>query len=103
VESQLRKAKAKLEKEFEIKVDMLAWPFGIYDGELVKKAIQAGYIAAFTMERREATPADNIMTLPRYLVVDPTGKNGKGGKNGQPGIFSHDQRQPLSAMEVFKE
>jgi peptidoglycan/xylan/chitin deacetylase (PgdA/CDA1 family) len=86
VESQLRKAKAKLEKEFEIKVDMLAWPFGIYDGELIKKAIQAGYVAAFTMERREATTADNIMALPRYLVVDPT------GKNGQPKIFSHNQR-----------
>jgi len=103
VESQLRKAKARLEKEFEIKVDMLAWPFGIYDGELVKKAIQVGYIAAFTMERREATFADNIMALPRYLVVDPSGKNGKAGKNAQPKIFSDNQRQQLSAMEVFKE
>lgn len=103
VESQLRKARAKLEKEFEIKVDMLAWPFGIYDEELIKKATQVGYVAAFTMERREATISDNIMALPRFLVVDKTAKNGKAGKNGQPKIFSPNERQRMSAVEVFKE
>ena len=83
-------------------MDMLAWPFGIYDGELIKKAIQVGYIAAFTMERREATIADNIMALPRYLVVDPTGKKGRAGKNEQPKIFSPNHWQRMSAMEVFQ-
>jgi len=56
-------------------VDMLAWPFGIYDQELIWQARKAGHIAAFTMERRSASTADNPMALPRYLVTNAdTGK-----------------------------
>ncbi len=47
---------------------MLAWPFGIYDEELVNKAIGAGFKAALTMDRHHASISDNMMTLPRYLV-----------------------------------
>jgi len=46
------------------------WLFGIYDEELIREARQEGYIAAFTMERRPATDADNPMALPRYLMTD---------------------------------
>jgi len=95
VESQLRKAKAKLEKEFNVRVDMLAWPFGIYDEQLIKKATEVGYVAAFTMERREATLSDNPMALPRYLIV------GTAGKNSQPRNFSHSQRMS-AAVGFFK-
>ena len=70
VEMQLKQSKAKLEKELGIHVDMLAWPFGIYDDRLISKAVAAGYIAAFTIERRHAEASDNIMTLPRYLMTD---------------------------------
>ncbi len=70
VELQLKKSKDKLEKELQVKVDMLAWPFGIYDDELIGKAVEAGYVAAFTMERWHASTGDNLMTLPRYLVVN---------------------------------
>jgi len=70
VEIQLKKSAQKLEKELGVHVDMLAWPFGIYDDQLVLKAREAGYIAAFTIERRNATGADNIMKLPRYIMVD---------------------------------
>jgi peptidoglycan/xylan/chitin deacetylase (PgdA/CDA1 family) len=70
VDVQFRKSKEKLEKELGVKVDMLAWPFGIYDDELVRKARVAGYIAAFTLERRLACASDNIMILPRYLMTD---------------------------------
>jgi peptidoglycan/xylan/chitin deacetylase (PgdA/CDA1 family) len=52
-----------------VKVDMLAWPFGIYDEWLIRKGIEAGYVAGFTMERRPASPSDNMMALPRYLIV----------------------------------
>lgn len=68
VEMQLKKSKAKLEKEFGIKVDLLAWPFGIYDDHLAAKAAEAGYTAAFTIERRHVTASEKIMTLPRYLL-----------------------------------
>jgi peptidoglycan/xylan/chitin deacetylase (PgdA/CDA1 family) len=68
VEMQLRKSKEKLEKELNVKVDMLAWPFGIYDEELVNKAIEVGYMAGLSMDRRHASMFDNRMTLPRYLI-----------------------------------
>jgi peptidoglycan/xylan/chitin deacetylase (PgdA/CDA1 family) len=70
VEMQLTKSKERLKKELEVKVDMLAWPFGIYDDELLNKAIEAGYVAGFGMERRDASISENIMALPRYLIVD---------------------------------
>jgi hypothetical protein len=49
---------------------MLAWPFGIYDDYLLKKAAEAGYLATFTIERRHATAAENVTKLPRYLLIN---------------------------------
>ncbi len=72
LDMQLRKSKEKLEKELGTKIDMLAWPFGIYNEELEKKAADAGYIAAFSMVRRHARPGDDVMSLPRYLMTDKT-------------------------------
>ena len=72
---QLRKSKARLETELGGHVDMLAWPFGIYDDYLIGKASEAGYVATFSIERRHATAADSVMKLPRYLLV-----NGDSGK-----------------------
>lgn len=68
VAMQLKKSKEKLEKEFGIKVDLLAWPFGIYDDHLAARAAEAGYTAAFSIERRHVSRSENIMTLPRYLL-----------------------------------
>ena len=70
VDMQMKKAKEKLEKELDAGVDMLAWPFGLYNDELGKKAGEAGYIAAFTIVRRHTNPSDNIMALPRYLLTN---------------------------------
>ncbi len=70
VQMQLRKSKEKLEKELNIKVDMLAWPFGIYDDDLARKARESGYIAAFSIERRHAGDTEDLMSLPRYLLVN---------------------------------
>jgi len=69
VEMQLRKSKEKLERELHIKVDMLAWPFGISNDELINRALEAGYVATFTMERHHASGTDNIRSLPRYLIT----------------------------------
>lgn len=65
---QLNKSKDRLEKELGVKVDMLAWPFGLCDDLLIAKAAKAGYIAAFTIERRHAGSSENVMKLPRYLL-----------------------------------
>jgi peptidoglycan/xylan/chitin deacetylase (PgdA/CDA1 family) len=70
VMTQLRKSKAKLENELGTKVDMLAWPFGIYDDYLIAKASEAGYVATFTIERRHAAATDPVTKLPRYLLVN---------------------------------
>jgi len=69
VEMQLIKSKEKLEKELGTRVDMLSWPFGIYDEDLIRKAAEAGYISAFTIERHHAKCSDPIMALPRYLIT----------------------------------
>jgi hypothetical protein len=68
VKSQLEKSKATLETRLRSEVDMLAWPFGIYDDELIAQAMAAGYIAGFTIEGRHTTARDPMMALPRYLV-----------------------------------
>ena len=70
VTSQLQKSKGKIEKELGGTVDLLAWPFGIYDDDLLRRASAAGYTAAFTIERRHATAADSVMKLPRYLLIN---------------------------------
>lgn len=51
-------------------IDMVAWPFGIYDDQLGEAARQLGYIAGFTIERRAAARGDNAMALPRFLITD---------------------------------
>jgi len=67
---QLTKSKARLEEKLGGKVDMLAWPFGIFDQELMEKAAAAGYRAAFSIERHLAGREDNIMAVPRFLILD---------------------------------
>jgi peptidoglycan/xylan/chitin deacetylase (PgdA/CDA1 family) len=70
VDTQLKKSKDKLEKELGGKVDLLAWPFGIYDDYLLQHAVAAGYVSTFTIERHHAGTADSVMKLPRYLLIN---------------------------------
>ncbi len=67
---QLRGSKEKLEKELGEPVDLLAWPFGIYDDDLLARAAAAGYVATFTIERRPVTAVEKLDRLPRYLLLD---------------------------------
>jgi peptidoglycan/xylan/chitin deacetylase (PgdA/CDA1 family) len=70
VKTQLMKSKSKLEKEVGGTIDLLAWPFGIYDEDLLQQAAAAGYVATFTIEARPAGPADSVMKLPRFLLTN---------------------------------
>lgn len=70
VKEQLEKSKAILEKKLGRTVDLLAWPFGIYDDDLEKAAEKAGYVAAFSIDRRHADVTEKIMSQPRYLMVN---------------------------------
>jgi peptidoglycan/xylan/chitin deacetylase (PgdA/CDA1 family) len=69
VRTQLVQSKEVLESKLGGKVDLLAWPFGIFDNDLMGKATTAGYVAGFTIEGRHATSRDPIMALPRYLIT----------------------------------
>lgn len=70
VRMQLSKSRRVIDARLGIRVDMIAWPFGIYDDELVRMARDEGYVAGFTMVRKSVVRGDNVMTLPRYLMTD---------------------------------
>lgn len=70
VVTQLAKSKKVLENKLQTKADLLAWPYGIYDDDLITKAAQAGYIAALALNGRRVTSRDAIFTLPRYLITE---------------------------------
>ena len=70
VQDQLVKSKTVLDQRLGLKVDLLAWPFGIYDDELAKAASEAGYVAAFSIDRRPVTRTEKVMSLPRFIVTD---------------------------------
>jgi peptidoglycan/xylan/chitin deacetylase (PgdA/CDA1 family) len=68
--AQLTRSKAVLAERLGIKVDVIAWPFGVYDEELLQLGAEAGYVAGVTLERHVAGVSDPIMALPRFLVTD---------------------------------
>lgn len=70
VANQLLRSKKVLMERLHADITMLSWPFGIVDPELERMAREAGYVAAFTLERRPATPASDLLAMPRYLMTD---------------------------------
>ncbi len=70
VQTQLVRSKKILATHVGHEVDMLAWPFGIYDPDLEHAARDAGYVAGFSIDRRAVCPGDDPMALPRYLMAD---------------------------------
>lgn len=68
--TQLVKPRTVLAQKLGIESDLLAWPFGIHDDELMAMAGGAGYVAAFTLDRHPVTSRDRLMALPRFLVTD---------------------------------
>jgi peptidoglycan/xylan/chitin deacetylase (PgdA/CDA1 family) len=70
VTMQFTKPRTVLQGKLGVDATMLAWPFGIYDDDLIATASQSGYVAGFTLDRRPATKRERTMALPRYLVLD---------------------------------
>jgi peptidoglycan/xylan/chitin deacetylase (PgdA/CDA1 family) len=68
--AQLTHSKARLEEQLGVNVDLLAWPFGIYDAELQLLAMDCGYAAAFGIERKPVRAGADLYALPRYLITD---------------------------------
>ncbi len=65
VDNQLTRSKSVLESRLGIKVDMLAWPYGIVDPELEAAAVRAGYVVAFGFGGGPAAPGGDLFALPR--------------------------------------
>ncbi|WP_425425557.1 polysaccharide deacetylase family protein [Uliginosibacterium gangwonense] len=76
VRDQMEKPRRVLKAKLGVDAPFLAWPFGIHDTELEAAAAAAGYRAAFMLGEREATSADSLLALPRYLIVDSYGVAG---------------------------
>lgn len=69
VYTQLVSSKKVLEKKLGINITLLAWPFGIHDHYLEQEAVKAGYTMAFSIAGHHATQSDNVMAMPRYMIV----------------------------------
>ncbi len=76
VQTQLAKSKNVLEKHLGTTIEYLAWPFGIYDDYLEKEAQKAGYVEAFSIDRRNASKSEKPMEEPRYLMQNGDGLKG---------------------------
>lgn len=70
VHRELFDSKKVLEEKLGVKIDYLAWPFGIYDSYLEQQAAKAGYTMAFTIDYRHASHIYRPMAQPRYMIVD---------------------------------
>ena len=73
VSSQLARSRAVLVERLGGRIDTIAWPFGLYDADLLRKGAANGYIAGVTLDRRPVTAGDSVMALPRLLVTDTAG------------------------------
>jgi peptidoglycan/xylan/chitin deacetylase (PgdA/CDA1 family) len=70
VATELTKSKKTLEDRLGRPVDLLAWPYGIFDSALERAAARAGYVAAFSVEDRLARVGEDVFSLPRIVVSE---------------------------------
>ncbi len=76
VRNQLGKSRKTLKQRLGVEATLLAWPFGIYDDELMAAAQTAGYVAAFSIDGRHAYRGDPALGMPRFLMADSQGIKG---------------------------
>jgi len=70
VRTQLTRPRTVLQQKLGVNAVVVAWPFGIYDDELLEMGADAGYTAGLTIKHRLATASDPIMAVPRFLVTE---------------------------------
>jgi len=64
---ELNHCRDKIEQQLGTCVDLLAWPFGIYDDELLAEAERSGYSAAFAVKLKSARDCSRF-SLPRINI-----------------------------------
>jgi peptidoglycan/xylan/chitin deacetylase (PgdA/CDA1 family) len=67
--SEMRDSRARLEQELGHPVECIAYPFGSYDGRVVKAAADAGYRLAVIADGPSATDASPALELPRWKMA----------------------------------
>lgn len=72
---ELAGSKKILETKMGTPVNLLAWPFGIYNEEVEQAAAKAGYTMAFSIDYRCATKSDKAMAVPRYMILQTQNMN----------------------------
>ena len=70
---ELARGRAMLEEGLGHAVRHLAYPFGSHSAETIALAREAGYLTACTTEEALATPAHDLLTLPRVPVLGTEG------------------------------
>lgn len=66
-------SRQRLEAELGTHVDMLSWPFGIYDDGLMALAGENGYTAGVTLDPHFVDRHAHLLALPRFLMIDAYG------------------------------
>lgn len=84
VRTQLDMSRRRIEAEVGGQVDLLAWPFGICDDELMALAAGQGYVAAFSLEAHSVDRRSRKLALPRFLIIDSYGVAGLAALLGEP-------------------
>ncbi|WP_248795472.1 polysaccharide deacetylase family protein [Pseudomonas sp. MWU13-2105] len=84
VRTQLDNSRRRLETQTGAHIDMLAWPYGIYDDELIALAAEEHYLAAFTLDARKADRHARLLALPRFLMTDAYGARAFARLLGEP-------------------
>ncbi len=70
VAAELGLSKQTLEGRLNKPVEFLAWPYGVFNPDLERAAVAAGYSAAFIVGGRRAGAGDDLFDLPRIAVSD---------------------------------
>ncbi len=68
--AELEDSKAAIDAEIEGECTAVAYPYGLYDASVIEHAREAGYRVAFTIDRGPADWTDDVLRLPRQMVVN---------------------------------
>ncbi|MCX7120467.1 MAG: polysaccharide deacetylase family protein [Gammaproteobacteria bacterium] len=75
IDKELTGSKKTLEAKSGAPVNLLAWPFGIYNDEVEKAAAKDGFTMAFSIAYRCAAKSDRAMAVPRYMILQSQNMN----------------------------
>ncbi|MFW5866951.1 MAG: polysaccharide deacetylase family protein [Armatimonadota bacterium] len=73
--SELEGSRETIAAEIDGDCDALAYPFGLYDENVVEHTRDAGYRIAFTIDRGPADQTSDPMLVPRQMLVDGNSLN----------------------------